>query len=137
MSITFDNVVIGSGPSALAAAMALRARGQSFAVVDAGFDLEPERQSLVGRLATADPSAWSEQDRRTLFPPPRASAKGVEKRYAFGSDFPYRMPSCLKLDAQDCVIDVSHGVGGFGNVWGAAVLPWVDEIGRASCRERV
>jgi hypothetical protein len=110
----------------VAAAMAFRRLGAKFEVVDAGFDLEPERESKAKQLAKLEPQAWSEEDRNTLFPAPKTSAKGVEKRFAFGSDFPYRMPAPLELRAENCVVDVSHGFGGFGNVWGTAVLPYTD-----------
>jgi choline dehydrogenase-like flavoprotein len=123
---TVDYLLIGTGPAAVAAAMALRRAGASFAMVDVGFDLDPERESLVEKLARKEPAAWSAKDREFLFPPPKTSTKGVEKRFSFGSDFPYRVSEALEIAAENCIVDVSHGFGGFGNVWGAAILPYTD-----------
>lgn len=123
---TIDRLIVGTGPSAVAAAMAFRRIGVPFEVVDAGNDLEPDREALADRLSRQEPESWTPDDRRTLFPPPRTSANGVEKRLAFGSDFPYRAPAALDLRSENCVVDVSHGFGGFGNVWGAATLPFAD-----------
>jgi len=119
-----ERLIVGTGPAAVASAMALRKRSVPFEVLDVAYDLEPERLETIERLAKLDPDAWSPADRDFLFPPPVASASGVEKRLAFGSDFPYRMPGATKLSNELCKIEMSHGFGGFGNVWGAAVLPY-------------
>jgi hypothetical protein len=121
-----DYLLIGTGPAAVAVAMALRRARARFEVVDIGFDLEPEREFLVDKLARQKPSAWSGKDRDFLFPLPKTSSKGVEKRFSFGSDFPYRVSEALEIAAEDCIVDVSHGFGGFGNVWGGAILPYTD-----------
>ncbi len=121
-----DNLIIGSGPAALAAAMALRRHKRSFEVIDAGFDLEPQRKAKSAAMARVPPGEWKAEDVAGLFPPPVASADGVEQRLSFGSDFPYRKPAQISIAADNCKIDISHGFGGFGNVWGAAVLPYAD-----------
>jgi hypothetical protein len=121
-----DYLLVGTGPAAVAAAMALRRAGANFAIVNVGFDLEPERESLGEKLAQQEPAAWSAKDRDFLFPPPKTTSKGVEKRFSFGSNFPYRVSDALKIETENCIVDVSHGYGGFGNVWGAAMLPFTD-----------
>src|SRR5262249_5749645 len=126
MTLRTNHLVIGTGPSALAAAMALRRLGVPFEVADVGFDLELQRESRAEDLARQEPGIWSQEDRDALFPPPMTSTKGVEKRFAFGSDFPYRLAEPLEIRAENCVVDVSHGFGGFGNVCGAAILPFAD-----------
>ena len=126
MAKIIDNLIIGSGPAAFAAAIALRRLGQNFEVLDAGYDLEPERAAKSREMSRVSPSAWSPEDVAFLFPPPVASTAGVEQRLAFGSNFPYRTPDPLSIVTEDCKIDVSHGFGGFANVWGAAVLPASD-----------
>lgn len=118
------NLIVGTGPSAIAAAMAFRRLGIAFEVLDVGFDLEPDRESSVQALAAVDPAKWPQDAVSQLFPPPVTSAAGVEKRFTFGSNFPYRRPDYLALTTEGCVVDVSHGHGGFGNVWGAATLPY-------------
>jgi ferredoxin len=104
--------------------MAFRRLGVPFEVVDVGYDLEAERESMAQTLSREEPSSWSPDAVKHLFPPAVTSANGVEKRLAFGSDFPYRRPDFLSLTSEGCIIDVSHGKGGFGNVWGAATLPY-------------
>jgi hypothetical protein len=126
-SKVLDVLIIGTGPSAVAAAMALRRRGVAFEVADVGFDLEADRELHANVLARQEPSAWCNEHQEYLFPPPNTSAQGVERRFLFGSNFMYRMPEPLELRTENCVIDVSHGFGGFGNVWGAAILPFVDD----------
>ena len=109
-----DHLIIGTGPSAVAAAMAFRRSGMTFEVVDVGFELEPERESRAKGLARQEPEAWSDEDRNILFPPPKTSTEGVEKRFSFGSDFPYRVPEPLELRAENCVVGVSTVSAGSG-----------------------
>ena len=119
-----ENLIIGTGPAALAAAVALKQNGQAFEVLDAGTDLEPSRLATISKLRATPQKDWTPEDVSTLFPVPLASSKGVDKRFAFGSDFPYRIPGTLSITTENCKVDVSHGFGGLGNVWGAAVLPY-------------
>ena len=86
-----ENLIIGTGPSAVSAAMALRRLGANFETIDVGFDLEPGLESTIEAMSRLDTSDWVQENRLTLFPPPKTSSKGVEKRLAFGSDFSYRM----------------------------------------------
>jgi hypothetical protein len=119
-----ENLIIGTGPAAFAAAMALKENGQPFEVLDADGDLEPFRLEKIAKLRAMPPEDWAPEDVSTLFPSPKASSKGVEKRFAFGSDFVYRTPKSLSITTENCKVDISHGFGGFGNVWGAATLPF-------------
>jgi ferredoxin len=119
-----QNLIVGTGPTATAAAFALRRRGMPFEVLDVANDLEQERETLVGTLAGTQPSDWNLEHVGTLFPPPTTSARGgVERRFSFGSDFPYRRSEFLSCTTSQCTVDLSNGLGGFGNVWGAAILP--------------
>ncbi len=120
------NLILGTGPTAIAAAYALRRLGVPFEVLDVAYDLEPEREAMVETLAATEPADWPRQHVETLFPPPVTSAQGVEKRFTFGSNFPYERPQCISCSTTQCKIDLSHGLGGFGNVWGAAMLPYTD-----------
>jgi choline dehydrogenase-like flavoprotein len=119
-----DNLIVGSGLAAIAAAMALRERGAPFEVLDIGYDLDPATEQAAARLSGQPPEAWNGQDRARLFPPPRTSTKGVQRRLLFGSDFPYRVPDLFSVTMENCTTELSHGLGGFGNVWGAAMLPY-------------
>lgn len=119
-----DNLVVGTGHAGIAAAMALRAEGRSFEVVDLGFDLSPERRHEVDGLAALPPDQWDPAATRRLYPPPAASTSGVAARLAFGSDFVYRPSPFLEVVERGAEVKVSHAFGGFGNVWGGAMLPW-------------
>jgi len=121
------NLILGTGPAAVAAAYALRRHGVPFEVLDVAYDLEPEREAMVETLAATEPADWPSKHVETLFPPPVTSAQGVEKRFSFGSNFPYERPQCISCSTTQCKIDLSHGLGGFGNVWGAAILPYADQ----------
>jgi ferredoxin len=120
------HLILGTGPTAIAAAYALRRHGVPFEVVDVAYDLEPEREAMVETLSATAPVDWPGKHVEALFPPPVTSARGVEKRLSFGSRFPYERPQCISCATTDCTIDLSHGLGGFGNVWGAAMLPYTD-----------
>ena len=119
-----DNLIVGSGLAAIATAMALRERGAAFEVLDIGYDLDPATEQTVARLSQQRPQAWNGRDREQLFPPPKTSTKGVQRRLLFGSDFPYRIPDAFSVNMENCTTELSHGLGGFGNVWGAAMLPY-------------
>ncbi|MGA2370816.1 MAG: hypothetical protein ACLPPV_16045 [Candidatus Korobacteraceae bacterium] len=120
------NLILGTGPTAIAAAYAFRRLGVPFEVLDVAYDLESEREAMVETLSATEPADWPRKYVETLFPPPVTSAQGVEKRFSFGSNFPYERPLCISCATTQCKIDLSHGLGGFGNVWGAAVLPYTD-----------
>lgn len=121
------NLILGTGPTAIAAAYAFRRLGVPFEVLDVAYDLEPEREAMVQTLSATEPVDWPSAYVERLFPPPVSSARGVEKRLSFGSTFPYERPQCISCSTTDCRIDLSHGLGGFGNVWGAAMLPYTDQ----------
>jgi ferredoxin len=119
-----ENLIVGTGLGAIATAMALRDCNKPYEVLDVGFDLDPAKAKQVTELAAQTPDQWDDAARLSLYPPPAASARGIERRLLFGSDFPYRNPELLSVRYEDCTTELSHGFGGFGNVWGAAMLPY-------------
>ena len=121
-----ENLIIGTGPAGIAAAMALRRHGSPFEVLDVGYDLDVATEKHVQELAQQDPSDWDKRTVKRLFPPPVSSINGVERRLLFGSDFLYRVPDTLSVSLDQCTTELPHGLGGFGNVWGAAMLPYSD-----------
>ena len=124
---TVDNLVIGTSHAGYATAQALCRRSETFQVLDVGYDLERDRVELSASLAAQAPDTWSPEARTTLFPPPVASARGVERRLLFGSDFMYRTPQAnLAVKHDGTGAELSHALGGFGNVWGGAMLPYHD-----------
>ncbi len=120
------NLIIGTGPAGIATAMAFRRQKIPFEVIDVAYDLETDIQQQVDDLASKSYSSWDKTKIKSIFPPSVASINGVEKRLSFGSDFPYRVPDNLQIETEDCDTQLSHGIGGFGNVWGGAMLPYND-----------
>ena len=117
----FDCIVIGSGTSGAACAMALLEAGRTIHMIDAGLTLEPERAEALanargnGRL-TPDTAPWvREQDSKAKIP----------RKLLYGSDFPFReAPERLHLDSQGVGAEPTFALGGFSNVWGASALPF-------------
>ena len=121
-------IVIGSGPAGVACARALLDRGAEVSLLDAGFELEPERRAQVDELARRRHQDWPpallEEARRQ--PPPNLG--GVPLKYTFGSAFPYRdVERLLPFENRGCATRPTLARGGFSTVWGAAVLPYLAE----------
>jgi choline dehydrogenase-like flavoprotein len=121
MTADIDCLVIGSGPSGVAAASALLAAGRSVTMVDPGLALEPERADMLAVARANGPlsprtAPWLKQAQ------PQA---GVPRKLIYGSDFPYRDASeHLRLYAQASGAEPSFARGGLSNVWGASALPF-------------
>lgn len=101
------NIVVGSGPSGVAAATALLDGGQDVTMLDIGRDRDPV---LVGR---------GEPDR-----------DDPARKLLFGSSHPYLgdLESGLVQTGTRCL--ASGGLGGLSAVWGASTLPFPeDELG--------
>ena len=123
--------VVGSGPAGVAATMALTSRGHHVTVLDVGLSLEPERELTVARMAARQPAQWAAADLATVKESMVPAASGVPLKVLHGSDFPYREADRhLPRDATGVGLLPSFAKGGFGNVWGAAALPYLpDELG--------
>jgi choline dehydrogenase-like flavoprotein len=119
-------IVIGAGPTAVAAAKALLAAGRRVVVVDPGLSLEPEREAARRRMAASTPDAWLAADRSLT----RFSADGAgghAYKRLFGSDLAFRDDGVLALAAADGVgARPSYAIGGLSNVWGAGLLPYTE-----------
>jgi choline dehydrogenase-like flavoprotein len=122
-------LIIGSGPSAAAVALAAQTvGGGDVEVVDVGERLEGDKQDLLAELGGTPPSAWPESALLDLTQQPVAHVRGeLPQKRVFGSDFPFRdrgqlgelttIPGGNKLS-------VSAAFGGFSNVWGAQIMPF-------------
>jgi hypothetical protein len=106
--------------------MALDRLGRRFEVIDVGYDLDPRVQSDIDALALSGKADWDPRTVARLFPPQATSAQGIERRLCFGSDHPYRVPPALGVSLERCATELSHAYGGFGSVWGGAMLPYSD-----------
>jgi choline dehydrogenase-like flavoprotein len=119
--------VVGSGPAGIACASALLRNGVQVRLVDAGLTLEQQRLEVLRRLAKAQPAEWAREDVAILKAGTVAGAKGIPLKLAYGSDFPYREADVhLRTNDTGVGVQASLARGGFSNVWGAAMLPYVD-----------
>jgi choline dehydrogenase-like flavoprotein len=118
--------VIGSGPAGVTCASVLLSKGLKVTMIDAGIDLEPERREAVQRLAGSRPEQWSGSDLRIIRENMAPGANGIPLKRAYGSDFPYREAlQHIPLDRRGVDVTPSLARGGFSNVWGAVVAPYV------------
>lgn len=115
------DIVVGSGPAGIAAVLARLARGAEITVVDIGRNLEPEAEARRAVLGALEPADWRSED-RAAYLAPNHDAKGAILR--FGSDFAVAPENATFSESEGVDLRSSHAVGGFSNVWGAAVLPW-------------
>src|SRR5438876_3045249 len=122
------NYVIGSGPTGISSAMALLATGQKVTMLDVGLRLEPTIQQTVNRLAAQAHSAWSPDNLDLLKQNMEPGAAGIPLKYCYGSDYPYRNASeQLGIERSNSGLMPSFARGGFSNVWGSAILPYMSE----------
>jgi choline dehydrogenase-like flavoprotein len=122
------NLVVGSGPSAVAAALALLERGQSVTMLDVGRQLDPELAAIPARLAGLEYEAWPHELRERLAAITGRAAGGYPMKTNFGSDFAYRgAPELMPLDVRGADVILSFARGGLSNLWGANVLSFCAE----------
>ncbi len=122
-------LIIGSGPGAAGAALALTADpAHHVTVIDLGETLETDRSATRADLASTQEEAWPPSDIRRIGEQPAAAGRGrIPQKRAFGSDFPFRDGGQLEGiepigPANPSV--VSGAYGGFSNVWGAQIMPF-------------
>lgn len=109
------DVVIGSGPSGIAATMALIRRGRQVILLDGGRDLEPLAEARrLAATAALDAVQWQA---------PQFDARpGQVRRY--GSDFAMEPPEATFAETGGIALRASRAAGGLSNLWGSAVLPY-------------
>ena len=120
-----QDIIVGSGPSGVAAAAALIARGRDVLMLDAGVEMDAPSAALRARMGAAEPDAWTLADREAIGAT-RRSEKSDSIR-PFGSDFLFRAPpEMISSAAENGVhgLRPSFALGGLSNGWGASVLPY-------------
>lgn len=123
------SLILGSGPAAAGAALALaRDPEQRITVLDVGGTLEAPRDAAHQALAGQPEAAWSPSDLRLISRHAVRTRPGqLPEKRTYGSDFPFRDFGQLSgihavPDANGAV--VSGAYGGFSNVWGAQIMPF-------------
>jgi choline dehydrogenase-like flavoprotein len=122
------NLVIGSGPAGVAAALALLERGQSVSMIDAGGEIEPGFTEAPRALAGLPYEAWPPERSAQLAGITGPMVNGFPMKTSFGSDFAYRgAPDLLPVEAHGAEVLASLARGGLSNVWGSNALPFCAE----------
>jgi choline dehydrogenase-like flavoprotein len=120
--------VIGSGPAGVACAKALLSRGAEVLMLDAGIELEPEREQIVRRLGAMKYPDWPLETVTALKGEMTVSGRGLPQKLAFGSNYPYReTEEHAAWRGNGASVRPSMALGGFSTVWGAAMLPYHDD----------
>ncbi|MGB8356666.1 MAG: hypothetical protein WCD79_22400 [Chthoniobacteraceae bacterium] len=124
---TREAIVVGSGPAGVACAAALLEKGIAVTLLDAGLALEPAVKKKVARLAAIPPPLWDAAAVSAIKGNIVPGKKGIPLKLLFGSDFPYRdAETLLRCRLENIGLRPSLALGGFSNVWGAAMLPYLD-----------
>jgi choline dehydrogenase-like flavoprotein len=124
--------VVGSGPAGIACAQALLDRGRTVQLLDAGITLEKERLAVVENLRKLPPEDWGAAELAEYQAGMNPDVGGVPLKLVYGSDFAYRdADQHLGTDYHYVGLRPSFAQGGLSNVWGAAMLPYLDQDIRA------
>jgi choline dehydrogenase-like flavoprotein len=119
--------VVGSGPSGIACAQKLIAKGARVTMLDAGLQIEDARTMIVRRVQATDRSSWDRSLLSSYKEGLSVSAKGVKYKTAYGSLFPYKDIAPYRSVYQDVDACPSYAQGGFSNVWGASSVTYAAE----------
>jgi ferredoxin len=125
-------LILGSGPSAAAAAMALAAKPDcQITVIDIGLMLDPLNRAAQQQLSVLPPEAWPQATLRSVTGrPTRSATPGLPEKRAYGSDFAFRdigqRAGVRSTDGTHEAL-ISGAYGGFSTVWGAGILPFPKE----------
>jgi choline dehydrogenase-like flavoprotein len=123
------NIVVGTGPAAAAAILALADDpGEQIVVIDIGERPPDDVVSAVERMNALKPAQWATSDRELVIAQPARLDRTVlpEKR-AHGSSHMFvdrGQQSGLAMPKRGNRSAVSGGVGGFSAVWGAQIMPF-------------
>jgi len=119
--------IIGTGPSAIACARALISRGVKPVFIDVGNQLESEISNQVAEVNKQDPQEWV-NGVQNVWTVNNLESRPLFDKKKFGSDFSYRgSEDFLRLDDSRVHLKGSFALGGLSNVWGGAILPYLDE----------
>lgn len=124
-----SSIIIGSGPAAAAAVLALSANpDEKITVFDPGTVLETETQEVVSRLSGQRVDDWAEDDvRRVSLQPKRIRSDSLPEKRSYGSDFPFVNNGQLDGVHSEGRVNpavISSAYGGFSNIWGAQIMPF-------------
>lgn len=121
-------IIIGSGPGAVGAALALTEARHEVTIVDLGGRLQPDNETVRQRLAAQQPAQWTDRDVSVISEQPVAIDKGtLPQKRSYGSTYPFDdlgQLADLAVAPGGNQSVVSSAYGGFSNVWGAQIMPF-------------
>ncbi len=119
--------MVGSGPAGVACTKALLDAGRRVRMLDAGLTLEADHMRLVETLKRSRPEEWVPADLAAYQAGMNPDVGGVPLKLAYGSDFAYReADEHLGVHYDNVGLRPSLAKGGLSNVWGAAMLPFLE-----------
>lgn len=118
--------VIGSGPSGIAATSALLEGGHDVTILDYGLELEEEKKEINQKLQRLPPDQWPSKMIDQLKGMMASSRHGVRFKKSYGSDFVFRDATFVENQPRRTDAKPTLAKGGFSNVWGSVVLPFLD-----------
>ncbi|RWD37131.1 MAG: GMC family oxidoreductase [Mesorhizobium sp.] len=122
-------IIIGSGPAAAAAVLALSEKpDEKITVFDPGTLLDAETQEIISRLSKLRVDDWDAEDvRRVSLQPKQVRSDSLPEKRSYGSDFPFVNRGQLDGVHSEGRVNsavISSAYGGFSNVWGAQIMPF-------------
>ncbi|RWC35803.1 MAG: GMC family oxidoreductase [Mesorhizobium sp.] len=122
-------IIIGSGPAAAAAVLALSEKpNEKITVFDPGTVLDAETQEIISRLSKLRVDDWDAEDvRRVSLQPKQVRSDSLPEKRSYGSDFPFVNRGQLDGVHSEGRVNsavISSAYGGFSNVWGAQIMPF-------------
>lgn len=123
------NVVVGSGPAAAAAILALADDpAQRITIVDIGERLNDDAAAAIHRMSALRPAQWAHADVDLVAAQPVALAgSALPEKRAYGSNHMFidrGQQRGLVMPGRGNHAAVSAAVGGFSTVWGAQIMPF-------------
>src|SRR6201999_1783566 len=123
------NVIVGTGPAAAAAILALADDpSERITVIDIGERLADDTAAAVERMSALEPAQWASADRELVtVQPAESGGAGLPEKRAYGSNhmFVDRGPQRgLAMPDHGNEKAVSAALGGFSTVWGAQIMPF-------------
>ena len=96
-------------------------------MLDAGLTLEADRLGLVEKLKRSRPEDWAPADLAAYQAGMNPDVGGVPLKLVYGSDFAYReADEHLGVHYDNVGLRPSLARGGLSNVWGAAMMPYLE-----------
>ena len=122
-------ILVGSGPAAVGAALALTDRGAcEVTVLDVGNRLPEKLVSIREKLAASPRQEWSVGEVAEITANSSApKGHALPQKRSYGSAFPFEDVGQLegiRADINANASVVSGAYGGFSNVWGSQIMPF-------------